>query len=149
MLFYRSLLLLRFLSAFPILVHFCQRPDNSYSFSQDLYRFCHKCLNIPQFSLICLITTECPRLLQFFVLFSCPIMRTVFHLQFILNCSSSTPQAVLQFGLVFVTDFTSYSVFSVSQIHEVRTGSSPRTSQGRSGPTSLNLSVFIFWGLSH
>ena len=73
-------------------------------------------------------------------------MRTVFRLQFILNCSSSNPQVVLLFGLVFVTDFTSYSVFSISQIHEVRTGSSPRTSQGRSRPTSLNLSVFIFWG---
>ena len=103
-------------------------------FRKDLYRFCHKFLNIPQFFFRSVSTT------------------TISSIYEDLNCSSSTPQAVLQYGSIFVTDstdFTSYNVFSVSPTHEVRTGSSPRTSQGRSGPTSLNLSVFIFWGLSH
>ena len=74
-------------------------------------------------------------------------MRTVFryNLSKLFKFNSSGCM-VLRFGSMFVTDFTTYSVFHISQIHEVRTGSSPRTSQGRSGPTSLNLAVFIFWG---
>ena len=114
---------------------------------------CHSFLLLCEFSdNLFHFTTECPRLLQSFVLFSGPIMRTVF-LRIYLSCLKfnclSHMVLVLHIDSVYVTVFTTYSVFCVSQICKVRTGSSLRTSQGRSGPTSLFLSVFIFWGFSH
>ena len=80
---------------------------------------------------------------DFFSLFRI-LSQELYYSQFYQSCTV----LLLQYDSVFITNFSTCSVSCVSQRFEVRTGSPPRTSQGRSGPTSLNLSVFIFWGFN-
>ena len=103
-------------------------------------------LNLPQFLSYCVslsdnlfhFSTECQRILSL----SHPVTMTVF---ITIDVSCLNLNSTL---IHFVMVFTTYSIFHV-QIHRATAGPSPTSSQGRSGPTSLFLSVIIIWGLPH
>ena len=133
-------------------------PVNFVTISTVSYCICDgfsQCLNLSQF-LLCMcemygcpvqfITRQCPQLLTSHC-FSHPTTRTLFlKIYLILSKLYRYFDSLCVTVFTMSTDQIAFSVFKYTRLDLV---SSPRSSQGRSGPTSLFLSVFIIWGSSH
>ena len=122
-----------------ILIQHCQRPDNNCHSS--LSRFVPVCHKVSIYhSFLQLFARLAPQnvhdLFKSFALLPCPNMRTVFFFFFSQFYLMQSPSQISQ-----VVAFFRFHQDSMSELDLL-----PRTSQGRSGPTSLNLSVFISWG---